>query len=1133
MSLRPVPSEGGESLVPFASSRKPLGFLGVVFLLFFNVSGGPFGAETVISNCGPLIGLCTLAAFGLLYSVPHALVVAELTSCFPSNGGYGVWAQMAFGSFVGIQQSYWAWIAGVVDLSLYPVLLYSSVEQLLTPSFEVPVPDLPSANCWAGGFEPSGCWREYLIKLGLALAFTLPNVVSSRLAGCWLSAVGMLSLVPTIVFCLVGAPQMRWANLARPPPSRALGLSALGRLLMVIWWNLSGFSVNKASAIKGEVDTSHRMGGTVELMLDVVAIVAVYALPLLFGAAVDADWAAWQPGSLTHVAMVVGGTWLGVWMSVSALLSTWGMYASGLFCCSFQLLGMAEIGIAPRLFARRHRCTGTPLHSIALQLLLVACLITLDFLTILAVANFFSAASAVLEFPAAFQLRRSEATRQRPYRVPIWTLGLGLSIVSPMAISLGVCVVACMQSVESTALIGVGLVLGVVPYALVRFVNGSSRFVNGSSPFEELASRAHLERRLGHTEREDEVRSAVSEATREYHRHGVWNGEESNVGALGRVRAYVISTDSVLFETLSSHLQPSRTRSAPHLISSHLISSHLISHPPQGYVADSTLIRQLLADSTPSSPSADSVICTPTEERLDVPTPQRLDERFGDGALAGATSMAPSGGESRLGHHGSQPTTAADPSPRQRRRMLRQFAVCVLVAVFLYAQGGASILAPYFAGSSPGIIVGPHITGLIFAAYPTATALATPLPARTMRAWGTRTTVALGLMLTMLGNLGFGWLPRVSSDRATLAVGLALCRAMSGVGGQLAEAGALTTVAVQGWGHNLGKALSGMEVAGGMGSALGAALGGTLYEAGASLPFDDGQFMAPMIATVAMGLLILPVVLAVLPSNLIGTPGAGRSATPFKRQTIRQALTFRRIVTIVSLLLCAMTFEGLNPIFEPHLHAPPFQLRESYIGCILSGTSLVYTLVALPTGYVTSRVLKEGKMAGRRLRSIMLCGWMSFALAALLLLVKPKYGFDPHFPLPPLTRLILAAPLLGIGCALCVVPSLPDLERGIAPGNDSGRARLCALWTGTYATGAAIGPLISSALFDAVGWDACMIFVAGLSAISAATLLTKNIARSFVRAPTPAPLHTIIAEQRPEDIPTVHLSSSNMPSRSA
>jgi len=162
--MSPVPSEGGdtgmrETMIPSVDSRKPLGFLGVVFLLFFNVSGGPFGAETVISNCGPLIGLCTLAAFGLLYSVPHALVVAELTSCFPSNGGYGVWAQMAFGSFVGIQQSYWAWIAGVVDLSLYPVLLYSSVELILTPSLEVSVPDLPSANCWAGGVEPSGCWR--------------------------------------------------------------------------------------------------------------------------------------------------------------------------------------------------------------------------------------------------------------------------------------------------------------------------------------------------------------------------------------------------------------------------------------------------------------------------------------------------------------------------------------------------------------------------------------------------------------------------------------------------------------------------------------------------------------------------------------------------------------------------------------------------------------------------------------------------------------------------------------------------------------------------------------------------------------------------------------------------------------
>ena len=67
-------------------------------IIFFNVSGGPNGTEEIISSGGPLLGIGLLLLLGILFSVPQALMTAELSSAFPRNGGYSVWVTEAFGT---------------------------------------------------------------------------------------------------------------------------------------------------------------------------------------------------------------------------------------------------------------------------------------------------------------------------------------------------------------------------------------------------------------------------------------------------------------------------------------------------------------------------------------------------------------------------------------------------------------------------------------------------------------------------------------------------------------------------------------------------------------------------------------------------------------------------------------------------------------------------------------------------------------------------------------------------------------------------------------------------------------------------------------------------------------------------
>ena len=75
---------------PWVASRvktRSLGITGVALITYFNVCGGPWGIEEVVSDAGPLPGVIGLAVFPLLWALPVALVTAELSSAYPDDGG--------------------------------------------------------------------------------------------------------------------------------------------------------------------------------------------------------------------------------------------------------------------------------------------------------------------------------------------------------------------------------------------------------------------------------------------------------------------------------------------------------------------------------------------------------------------------------------------------------------------------------------------------------------------------------------------------------------------------------------------------------------------------------------------------------------------------------------------------------------------------------------------------------------------------------------------------------------------------------------------------------------------------------------------------------------------------------------
>ena len=66
-------------------------------IVFYNVSGGPFGIEESVRSAGFLVSILEFLLMPLVWSVPEALVTAKLGSAYPEASGGVAWVEEAFG----------------------------------------------------------------------------------------------------------------------------------------------------------------------------------------------------------------------------------------------------------------------------------------------------------------------------------------------------------------------------------------------------------------------------------------------------------------------------------------------------------------------------------------------------------------------------------------------------------------------------------------------------------------------------------------------------------------------------------------------------------------------------------------------------------------------------------------------------------------------------------------------------------------------------------------------------------------------------------------------------------------------------------------------------------------------------
>ena len=394
-----------------ARRRSALRLGPLVAVMFFTVSGGPFGLEGLVGSVGPGVAVLLLVATPLIYSVPETLLIGELASMLPAEGGYYQWVKRAFGRFWGFWNGWLSWVYSLLDMAIYPVLFIQYLRFF--------APGLGRFDAW-------------LVALALIWGATWLNLRGTRVVGTVSSWFVAAVLAPFGVLAV--AALVRWAGQPATPfpvtPFHAAGTSFFGALGIGVSqsiWNYSGW--DNASTIGGEIE--HATATYPRALARTLPLVtAVYLLSVIPVLALT-PWTAWTDGAWPALAARVAGPWLGRWVAVAGMVSAFALFNALLLAYSRIPLVLAQDRLLPAALAATDQ-RGTPRNAVLVSAVAYSVFALLPFGGLLAGDVLLYTGALALEFAALVRLRRAEPGLRGAFRVPLGVPALAVLGSLPM-----------------------------------------------------------------------------------------------------------------------------------------------------------------------------------------------------------------------------------------------------------------------------------------------------------------------------------------------------------------------------------------------------------------------------------------------------------------------------------------------------------------------------------------------------------------------------------------------------------------------------------------------------------------------------------------------------------------------------
>jgi len=425
---------------------KKMTVLPMITATYFMVAGGPYGLEDIVDKTGYRATLLILLITPLIWSVPTAMMVSELATSIPEEGGFYIWVRRGMGPFWGYQET-WLTLAGsVFEMALYPNLFVD----------------------YLGRLSPATVAGHRGLVLGFAMiAFCAAwNIFGVRAVGEGSVLLNVLLLLPFVALTAFALLHAHPGTNGSIPLRNA---DFLGGILIAMW-NYMGW--DNLSTIAGEVDSPQRTYSRA-MTGAVILVVVSYVVPVAAVARTGVDPNSWTTGGWVDLGRLVGGEGLAVAIALAGVLGAVGSF--GALMMSFTRLPtvMAEDGYLPKILARRHPRNGSPWVAILACTVFWALCYPLGFERSLILDVLLTGLSILLEFWALVALRIREPKLQRPYRVPGGIIGTALIGLPPLGLMIAALVRNSKEAVGATneLVIGAGVIAaGAALYYLSRFI---------------------------------------------------------------------------------------------------------------------------------------------------------------------------------------------------------------------------------------------------------------------------------------------------------------------------------------------------------------------------------------------------------------------------------------------------------------------------------------------------------------------------------------------------------------------------------------------------------------------------------------------------------------------------------------
>lgn len=408
----------------------------LIAIIFFTVSGGPYGLEPLLGYVHDHAALLLLLVTPLLWDIPAIFTVLELNSMMPITGGYYQWVKYALGPMWGFFEGWWTWIYTFADLAIYPVLFTE----------------------YAAFFFPAIAPFKIYICLAIVWSSAMLNIWGIVPVGRVVLALGFAVFVPFLLLFGVFLHHHTGSYLLPSPSLKGVAYPSLGLGIYTVMWNCFGW--DNVTTYADEVEKPER-SYFVSIFAAFILIMLVYIAVIITAQLSGIHYETFADEGLPALGVLINGRWLGAVIAAAGMASTLGMYTANLLSVSRLPSAMAEDQLMPAKLHTLHPRFNTPYVSIIVCSVVISIMCLWSFGDLLVIDVTVYGAGLFLEYISLIKLRITEPDRHRPFRIPLPVGWLCILLVFPAGIYCIALtgVLSSMSAAWKPALFAIGAVL--------------------------------------------------------------------------------------------------------------------------------------------------------------------------------------------------------------------------------------------------------------------------------------------------------------------------------------------------------------------------------------------------------------------------------------------------------------------------------------------------------------------------------------------------------------------------------------------------------------------------------------------------------------------------------------------------